>query len=421
MTDLSFDRVSRVLNYIQDSWDSTVRIQEKDVPKGRLALPCPYTVPSIADVFQEMYYWDTYFTSLGLILQDRVELARQNADCLLWMMDEYGYVLNGSHHGLLLRSQPPYLSPLVRAVFEKTGDRDWLEHAAAILEREYAFWSRQRTTSSGLNRHGNSADELHHIEFYHDVVVHRLGLEARTRRDKARLGSHYYAEAETGWDFTPRFEQRCEDFNPVDLNSSLFLYETNFAWFANKLGRPDDAKYWEQMALGRQQLMQKLLYDNKAGLYLDYDYVNERHSSIVSAASFHVLYSGAATPGLAQTTVVNGLAKLETTYGILACEPGPRSETYQWDAPNGWPPIQCYAMLGLRRYGYEEEACRIATKYLTLVADVFEKTGKLWEKYNVVEGSLKVNDEYTMPPMIGWTAGIFVVASELVFGKTRGT
>ena len=102
------------------------------------------------------------------------------------------------------------------------------------------------------------------------------------------------------------------------------------------------------------------------------------------------------------------LPRLEYDFGLATCEPGARTSAFQWDYPNGWAPLHFIAVHGLMRYGYHAEAERIARKYIHAIDCTFAESGTLWEKYNVTDGTLNVTDEYQMPPMLGWTAGVYV-------------
>lgn len=408
-------RLRGVLDHIEESWPKVRRVFEPNPQRGTLPLPFPYTVPSIADAFQEMYYWDTYFTNLGLLRSGRVEWAKSNTDNYLWMVDRYGYAPNGNLAGLLHRSQPPYLSQMVREVYEATGDKSWLRGALGTLEAEYAFWMRKRSTPTGLNRHFHDDSDAGARAFCVEIFTGRLHLPVPSHPYERKLaGDHYYAEAETGWDFTPRFDGRCGDFLPVDLNSSLYQVERNLAHFRRELELPGDLAF-DEAAEKRRSLMAELLWNEQQGNFLDYDFRRAQHSKVASAASLHPLYTGAATAMQARRTR-DAIGRLETEFGIAVCEENESGVVFQWDYPNGWPPIQGYAMMGMRNAGFVEDAKRLATKYIRLCVENFERTGRLWEKYNVATGGTDAQDEYPMPPMIGWTAGVFLLAVEIAGG-----
>lgn len=230
--------------------------------------------------------------------------------------------------------------------------------------------------------------------------------------EKVRQARHGRAEC-AGWDFTPRFENRCLDFIPVDLNANLYLYEQGFATIAAILG-DGTADEWREKAAARRARLERCCWSATRGLYLDYDFVNDRQSQVASLATFQPLWAGMADVDRAARVRAN-LPLFECDFGLATCEPvetGTRS--YQWAYPNGWAPLHLIAVEGLKHYGDEEDAARIARKYLAAVAGLFEKTGKLWEKYNVCDGSLNTASEYGTPEMLGWTAGVFAILDEYI-------
>jgi alpha,alpha-trehalase len=399
---------SDITAFIARNWDACIRETRMDTPQVR-ALPFPYVVPCASGRFDTLFYWDTYFTNLGLLRQGRLDLAKANVDNLLYEVRTLGFVPNSNGVIHLNQSQPPYLAMMVRDVYAQTGDRAWLATAFALLQGEYRFWMEQRAASCGLNRYFcNIPDDRAALLKNWQHQLERLHLAADPAKDddeRLRRSLNAYAEYESGWDMTPRFEHRCAEFAPVDLNSNLYLYETFFADFAAILG--GDNTPWRQRAAARRELMNRFLWDEQQGLFLDWDFVNDRRSRTASLATFHPLWAGLATPEQA-AGVRRALPRFERAYGLCTCEPGARPFTTQWDAPNAWAPLHWIAVDGLRRQGFPEDADRIAGKFRQVVADNFQHTGNLWEKYNAEDGSLQVGNEYDMPPMLGWTAGIFL-------------
>lgn len=394
-----------VENYIKKRWENTVRhvpVNQGDL----LGMPYPYTVPCQKGAMQNNFYWDTYFTNIGLLRHERTDLAQSNTDNLLWEVEQYGFVPNGNRTFFLNRSQPPFLSMMVQDVFDATQDKSWLRRAVEILKKEYQFWQEQRSTPNGLNRFFHHASKGELLEFYRDVVEHRLGIEAADETEQMQLGAHHLAEAETGWDFNPRFAQRCADFNAIDLNSLLYCYETNFAKFSQLLDEPD-TESWLAQAARRRRLINEFCWNEAVGMFYDFDFKNQKQSKVASLASLVPLWAGLAAPEQARETAKH-LKRFEFEFGVSCCEKNINSFLYQWDHPNGWPPLFEMTVKGLARYGLLEDARRIAGKYISLVVRNFEATGDLWEKYNVVTGTTEVKNEYEMPAMLGWTAGVFI-------------
>ena len=396
-----------VSEYIEKNWDDCIRENRRD--EGTLiGLPYPYTIPAVGH-FDELYYWDTYFTNLGLLIDGRALLAKYNVDNMLYLISRFGHMPNGNRTYYISRSQPPYLSMMVRDIYEYFGDKAWLRGAYEALLIEYDFWMTKRMTSCGLNQYSDDSPDEEFIRISPDYCK-RIGYTP-AGKSPLDIGRHYLAVAESGWDINTRFGFDASRFVQVDLNSLLYRLEKNMAHFACELsiGGADE---WEKRAETRKERIFALL-ENEQGLLLDYDFVAKKHSDTFAAVSFIPLLCGVAEQRHADAMVRN-LARLEAAHGILATESNPFPGHYQWGTPNGWPCMQYAAFAGLSAYGYEKEARRIAGKYIKLCDSAFEETGKLWEKYNVIDGNVNVTAEYETPAMMGWTAGVYLKAKELL-------
>jgi len=404
------DSRERVRDFIREQMPLSVRVNTVDT-LGKIGLPHPYSVPCVQGMFQDMFYWDTYFTNLGLISIGDTVQAKNNVDNILHVINLLGYMPNATDRGMFNRSQPPYASMMVADIYDVTHDKMWLAAALPVLEKEYDFWMTKRISPNGLNRHGNSATDKELTDFYGYMMTRFPHLKWEIPdSERIRQGSHFLSEAESGWDFTPRFDFRCEDFNPVDLNANLYMYEKNFEKFYKELGMKGSKK-WAKLADKRKNLMRKLMKNSTDELFYDYDFVNARRGSVYSASIFNLMWARLLTTKEAQTIVAN-LHRLEMPCGVVACEPKPRNYTYQWDAPNAWASFNVLAIKALDQYGYKNDAKRIAEKYVQSIDSIYQKTGNLWEKYNGITGTIDVKSEYDMPPFMGWTAGAFMYASD---------
>ena len=402
---LSCSTVHQVKEYVSSSWDSTVRYNPED-DGTLLGLPYRYTVPCPEGTFQEMYYWDTFFTNEGLLKGGRTDLALGNVENIMYLVEKHGYMPNGSRTWYLNRSQPPYLAWMVESVFEATGDTLWLSRAYDVIEKEYSFWVTERATPVGLSSYSSSADDALAEEFVHTAsqrLRHDFPAECSTREELLRMGRHFAAEAESGWDFNPRFLRRCEDFCPVDLNANLYHYERLMERFSEILGRGDE-QTWASRSRQRKQLMEEYM-KGEDGCYYDYDYVSGRRSPVVSAAVFNLLAAGALEASEAQRVIEVALAQLECSHGLAMCAEGDYRHDYQWSWPYGWAPGAYMAVRGLENYGYRAEASRLAEKYVDAICRIYRRTGTLWEKYNVTDIFENVDAEYETPQMLGWSAG----------------
>lgn len=400
----------KLSEYIQKNLPLSIRRQQED-SESLYALPYPYLIPSVKGMFQEMYYWDTYFANTGLMLRGDMEQARNNIDNLLYMIDRFGFVLNGSNTYFLYNSQPPVLALMVREHYDRMPDKKWLAGAYERLKKENAFWMSRRKNESGLNRYDCEALPPRFVEHSSESAIARLGFRPEGMDDAAMARANH-AAGESGWDFTPRMGWEVYNYAALDLNSWLYAQEDQLAYFAGELKLPEEQKHWETAREQRAALCRQYLKGDD-GVFYDYHEIKKEKSNLVSAATFYPLYVGMATQAEADAAV-KVLHRVEEPYGIACVEKCDKPGNYQWGHPNGWPPTQRIVVDGLMRYGYEEDARRIANKYCDLVESCFAQTGHLWEKYNVVKGNAEVVDEYQMPTMLGWTFGVYAYFCELL-------
>ncbi|WP_251616437.1 alpha,alpha-trehalase [Pumilibacter muris] len=395
-----------VQEYIREKMPLTLRLNVKD-NDTLFGLPYPYTVPCAEHCFNELYYWDTYFTNKALFALGQTEQTANNVKNILYLIERFGYMPNGSRAYFLKRSQPPYAALMADDVYKATGDLSFLKTAFVTLKKEYEFWMTKRVSENGLNHYDCEEDDESCAEFYNGCVAERVGKDEK--RDPKEAGRHYFAEAESGWDFNPRFSGYCAEYNAVDLNSNLYLYEKLFAEYEVLLGE-GDGKEWTAKAKSRAEKMNELMWNSASGVYKDYNYKTGELSGIISAASFQPYFVDLATEQQ-KSGLLKLLQALESDWGIFTTEKVEKK--YQWAYPNIWAPCQYIAVEGLRRYGYAEEAERIAKKYIALLEKNFAAHGKLFEKYNGVTGNIDAVSEYGTPEMLGWTAGVYCALSNL--------
>jgi alpha,alpha-trehalase len=406
------EAITTLRTYIDANWEKTFRTSREETAK-EISLPRPHTVPSTDPSMWLFFYWDTYFTNLGLIRQGRFEQALNNAENVIYLIERVGLVPNISVRIALNRSQVPVSAALFAEIYQHTRDKAWLARAYAAAVREYAFWMALRIAPNGLNTCGTQADPITLADFY-NVIRHRLRDIPEEPIARLVYLKHKMSECEV-WDFTPRFDQRAADFNPVDTNGILHQFETLAGDFARELGLPAEESAWRGRAARRKELADRYLWNEARGFYFDYDWARGRQGTVVSSAPYFALWGGVCSEAQAAALARN-LPCIEREYGIMSCAEGSNTSanTYQWDAPNGWPPQQTAAILGLLRYGYTADARRIAEKYVLTCARNLAATGQLWEKYNVLTGNIDVADEYKMPHMMGWTAGGCIHACEVI-------
>jgi len=419
--------------YILQNWHTSLIDSSKVLWLGKMGIipPKPYMTVNGEHIL--IFYWDSYFTNKGLLLVDSLSQYAQNStDDLLWMVDTLGFVPNSNMNWGMNRSQPPFLAMMVNDVYQKNKDKKWLEHSFKTLKKEYHFWTdtsantiENHTTSiSGLQRFYHHASNEELIKVYADCYHRGLLKEhpdSINLKQKLEIAAHLASEAATGMDFNPRFENRCADFIPVELNSNLYQYEILLSKMVDELGLKTEPD-WKLLAQQRKDLMNKYLWNEKRGMYMDYDFVNNRFSPVASVVCFYPMVAGIASKKQAAQTVKN-LSLFEYEFGVAVCEKSKQSIRYQWDYPAGWPPMYLQTVEALHKYGYKKEARRVCSKYLNIVTKNYilpipstftSKKGvvtrvpnRIYEKYNVVTGG--INDlEYNAREFLGWSAGVYV-------------
>jgi alpha,alpha-trehalase len=436
-------------------------------PAGLLYLPNKYVVPG--GRFNEMYGWDSYFIIRGLVRDNRIDLARGMVENFFFEIEHYGAVLNANRTYYLTRSQPPFLTSMILAVYEAQKaagheDRAWLEKAYGYATRDYSLWTREPhlAGSTGLSRYydfGNGPapeslkDETGHLSQVAAYFLAHPGggrgylisptsagesqvalgptfglqvcetIATMARSDCASAGSatlstDYYkgdrAMRESGYDISFRFGPfgaATHHYAPVCLNSLLYKTEEDLALMGDMLGRKQEAADWRTRAGERKERIQTYLWDAKRGLYFDYDFEKQLQSSYEYVTTFLPLWAGIATPEQAQAIMKN-LAVFEKPGGLVM---SPHETGGQWDYPYAWAPNQLLADEGIRRYGFKDEANRLSFEFLSTVAENFRQDGTIREKYNAVTRSseTQVTAGYHMNIVgFGWTNGVFLALLE---------
>ncbi len=384
-----------VLSYIAAFWPKIIRSNPAD--SGTLiGLPRPYLVPAEPvgnAMFQEMYYWDSFFMALGLAGTPHEQVIVDMAENMAALLERFGLIPNASRFYFLSRSQPPFFTQLVRlacAVKQRRGDGDlpaFTARMAALAEQEHrTVWSgtaqpHHRLVYRGLSRYFDIN--------YLDIL----------------------AGCESGWDHSTRCcnqrgEDRWLDHLPVDLNSILYVYEQDLAVLAGETGRPAAMAGWFEAARRRAETIHDLMWDAEQGFFFDFDYRHERRNPEPSLAGFYPLWAGLATPEQAARAVHAWLPRFEKRGGLVTTLR--QRAGRQWAWPNGWAPLQWLVVAGLERYGFRDDARRIMRKWCDNCATVFAATGVLWEKYHVVRvGARAEAGLYGSVPGFGWSNAVF--------------
>lgn len=397
----------KVRQYIKGSWHKAVR--GRQVEPG-FVLPYEYVPPCVDGSLVHLYYWDTYFTNKGLYLDGLARYAFCNIENLKYCLRKFGCVLNMCRpDGAKYASQPPLLFLMVKDHFSVSGDLNFLEDSFEALKLEYSFWKEKRMTKTGLNRYGSNI-KRHSREMIERACRYmseriKVDFDGMSFEEKRRFILDRRGEGESGEDHTPRFSDRSYHINPIDLNSHLYGFERAMAQFSRILGKGEE-EVWEQRAAGRKKLLDEHCLDEKTGIYFDYDFERGKRTGIYCAANYLPFIYGISSDKAALLRINE---KLVMSHGVLSCERLDAEGVYQWGYPNSWAPHNYFAFEACRAAGLEGEAKRIAQTYIATVAEEFEHTGKLWEKYDAVSGGRATVDEYGTPEMLGWTAGVYNV------------
>jgi alpha,alpha-trehalase len=442
-------------------------------PPGLLYLEHDYVVPG--GRFNEMYGWDSYFIVRGLLEDGRVALARGMVDNFLFEIEHYGTILNANRTYYLTRSQPPFLTSMIIAVYraEKSlghEDKAWLEKAYDLASRDYEMWNRDPHLAgeTGLARYYDFGDGpapesvkdesgiqrqvadyfLLHGEarnYIRDSGAQNGGNEVpvgpqftiqvcdATSTDAAKtdlprtttpvvcddthkvsLTAEYYkgdrAMRESGFDISFRFKPygaATHHFAPVCLNSLLYKTERDLQEISGIIGRNPETQRWAQRAENRKKRIQKYLWNERRGLFMDYNLDSETQSDYEYITTFYPLWAGLATEAQAQAVLKN-IAIFEHAGGLAMSN---RDNGVQWDLPYGWAPTQLLAIEGMRRYHFDDDANRISYKFLIMIAENFRHDGTIREKYNVVTGSSESHIQAGYQQNVvgfGWTNGAFL-------------
>jgi alpha,alpha-trehalase len=391
------------------------------VNRGSLfALPHEYVVPG--GRFEEQFYWDTYFIMLGLHSDGAF---KQNYGMLrnyVYMADKFGYIPTANRTYFVSRSQPPFFADMVALVArERQPLRLYLETLPTLLN-EYSFWMKGKAkTAPSWQRVVRMPDGVFLNRYFdnktsprpdaHKEDTHTAKLAGAEQPTKTFLDLR--AAAESGWDFSSRWFESAEDihsirttdFVPIDLNCMLYRTELQLSRMYAALLQPLQAKKYAKKAERRAEAIRRYCWDKREGWFVDWDMARRRPSSSVTLAGIFALYAGIATKEQAKYMAQRLQNDFLKSGGLITT----RIDTgQQWDAPNGWAPLHWVAIVGLRKYGYDELAEKVKRRWLQTVEKVYADHGKMIEKYNVVKpGKLGGGGEYPLQDGFGWTNGVY--------------
>ncbi len=382
-----------------------------------LPLPKPYVVPG--GRFREIYYWDSYFTMLGLLESGRADLVADMVEDFAHLIDRYGHVPNGTRTYYLSRSQPPFFFAMAGLLPGPPGEA--YARYLPQLRREYGFWmegaaglaagaAHRRAVAMPdgaiLNRYWDDRDTPRDEAYREDMELARVG-----GRAPSQVFRDIRAAAESGWDFSSRWFADARTLGtivtteivPVDLNSLLFGLESAILAGCEQRADEAGAAEFRRRAATRRAAIDRYLWDGSSGVYFDYRWTERAGIARLSAATVYPLFFGCASPQQAQGVATAVRGTLLKSGGLITT---PLVTGQQWDAPNGWAPLQWIAVSGFNRYGERQLAESIAHHWLRNVRRVYRESGKLVEKYDVLTERGGGGGEYSLQDGFGWTNGV---------------
>jgi len=434
-----------ITKHIKDLWPILTRKPDSVIAgSSLLALPFPYIVPG--GRFREIYYWDSYFTMLGLQASGETDMIENKVKNFAYLIRTYNHIPNGNRSYYLSRSQPPFFSLMVAMLAEIKGEKQVYRDYIDAVEREYIYWMKDdKATPAGtmqkrfvkmpdgeyLNRYWDEKNTPRQESYREDVEVANKAVEQKmsvmrfasqqamdTFKSKSleTTFSHLRAGAASGWDFSSRWFAQSDnigtiettDIVPVDLNCLLYFTETLLAKMYSLQGEKEVAAEFAKYANDREKAINKYFYNDSLGFYTDYHFSRKQKMKNITAAGLFpfCFFDSTAYKDKAQKAATVVQKELLANGGMLTTT---QTTGQQWDAPNGWAPLQWMAVWGMDRCGQPALAKDIANRWITLNKNIYNRTGKLMEKYNVVNTQLEAGGgEYPGQDGFGWTNGVLL-------------
>lgn len=427
-TDYLSDTAMSTKQHVEDLWPLLTRIPDTILNSSLIPLPFSYVVPG--GRFREIYYWDSYFTMLGLQVSNDTALIQNMVSNFSFLIKHAGFVPNGNRSYYLSRSQPPFFSLMVELLANQKNDTI-LNFYLPDLVKEYEFWMNGKDSITAPNGSYRRVVKLHRKQvlnrYWDDLAEPRpesyredVLLSLNTDRKKEDLFRNIRAACESGWDFSSRWldeSQKLEtihttDIIPVDLNCLLFHMEQTISEGYEKEGNNEKAKHFHNLASKRKKAILKYCWNKKQKFFFDYDFTKQVNTPVKSLAAGSPLFFEVCNKKKARLVKEEFLNNFLSNGGLYTTL---NKTAQQWDYSNGWAPLQYMVIKGLFNYGYSAEATLIAEKWVKINDGVFKMTGKMLEKYNVKDPEIKGGGgEYPLQDGFGWTNGVFLKLSELV-------
>ncbi|QVL54689.1 MAG: hypothetical protein KFB95_05045 [Simkaniaceae bacterium] len=405
-------KASNMKDYIWKMWTVLLKEMKATSPYSSLiSLPNPHIVPG--GRFRECFYWDSYFTALGLLVSGQVALIKDMVENFAFLIQELGFIPNGNRVYFASRSQPPYFSFLLALLYD-AGEKEFALSYYPYLEKEYHYWTEHTYAFKDGTRLNHYFDALN--------IPRPEAYKRETELSKSSNHPEFFrnlrAACASGWDFSSRWLGDQQEFSsiwaldilPIDLNCLLYHMEETLACFSKDL-QIKQTNYSKAATL-RKAAIQKLFW--KDDFYFDYHFPSKKHTPTYSLAAATPLFVKVATEEQASAVA----KKLEKDFLLDGGFVTSLTEgMHQWDMPNGWAPLEWITIKGLLNYGYTDLALEGARRWLALNEKIFNEKGTLLEKYNVRECTANVaRGEYELQQGFGWTNGVALKLMELIDG-----
>ena len=418
-SDFQSDKSRSVAAHIESLWPVLTREPDTRSDGSLIPLPHQYVVPG--GRFREIYYWDSYFTMLGLRESNRWDLIEDMVDNFSHLIDAMGFIPNGNRTYYQTRSQPPFYALMVKLLAEKNG-KGTLTRYRPYLLKEYQFWMSGKEMLSAsnprvrrvvilpdgsiVNRYWDSSATPRPESYKEDVeLVHA---------DNPETYRHIRAAAESGWDFSSRWFKdgttmdsiHTTDIVPVDLNALLYHLEQVLAEAFAEIGDATQAQRFRALAQQREDALLRYTWNAQDGFFYDYDAVAQQQTHVRSLAAMFPLFFNMVEPEQARRVAQHIEQDFLQAGGVTTTL---KDTGQQWDAPNGWAPLQWITIQGLRNYQQRHLADTIKQRWVKLNTEVYQRTGKMVEKYNVYQPGLEGGGgEYPVQDGFGWTNGVLL-------------
>ncbi len=423
-SDFRSDTSQSVQEHCQRLWPFLMRERDEQIEGSSLIpLPHPYIVPG--GRFAEVYYWDSFFTMRGLLKTGHTKTVKHMIDNFCHLIETMGFIPNGNRTYYHTRSQPPFFSLMVQMLVNAMDDKSLWQTYLPYLEKEYAFWMHGKdelkpgqekyhlvrfSDGTYLNRYYSFSDKPREESYVEDVA---LAAHLTSEEEKSTLYKELRAGAESGWDYSSRWLDNPNDLSsirilslvPVDLNTLMYALERNLARAYKQVDK-ERRKYYKKLAKERKHTINKHCWSGNLEYYGDFDLKAHGLVPQKTLAMVFPLFQKIASKEQAAKIALILERQFLKEGGLVTTL---KNSGQQWDAPNGWAPLQWIAVEGLKKYDHHLLAKKIQKRWMSANESVFKSTGKMLEKYNVEDTQGSVGGgEYPVQDGFGWTNGVYL-------------